>query len=270
MRNLILFVWKYHFTFIFILLELLALALLSTNNNYQRTRMHNASLAFSGSVFELTEGISSYMNLNYENDVLRQQNALLENELYERVVKDSHRISSGDFDLQPARVISSTYGQTNNYAIVNLGRKHGIETDMGVSSPEGVLGTVTHVSDNYSAVMLLINGQTTLSCKLEKNNYFGLLQWKGTDHGIGVLEDIPNHVQVDSGDAIVTRGANGVYPSGLKVGHIVSNEQNATTGVQVIYVAFATNFEKLNTAYIIRNAEKPELDSLMQTLPEDE
>ncbi len=270
MRNLILFIWKYHFTFLFIGLEVLALTLLSTNNTYQRTRMHRFSLAISGSVFNFQDGFARYVNLDYENEVLRQQNALLENELFERSKGKTAKRTSGDFEVLPAVVISSSYHQSNNYIIINAGSEDGIVPEMGVQGTSGIVGVVTHVSDHYAAVMPIIHSQTRVSCRLAKNDYFGLLKWDGTDHEVATLEDIPNHVEIDSGDAIVTRGSSGIFPRGLAVGHAIETEKNPSTGFQSVSVRLATNFQKLNTAFVIQNQLKPELDSLQTVIESDE
>ena len=270
MRNLLLFVWKYHFTFLFILLEVIAVLLLSTNNTYQRTRMHSLTLGISGTVYGWQENLAGYVNLSKENEVLRRQNALLENELYERFGSKRTKTVIGEYEVQPAVVVNSTFNQGNNYVIINAGRKQGVFAKMGVKGPDGVVGVVTHASDQYAAIMPLIHSQSRLSCQLQKNAYFGLLRWEGTDHRMAVLQNIANHVEIDSGDIVITRGGTGIFPKGIPVGHAIGSEKNQSTGFQTIYVSLSTNFENLNTAYVIQNKLQPELDSLINEVRPDE
>ena len=75
---------------------------------------------------------------------------------------------------------------------------------MGVASPEGVVGLIQDISENYSIVIPLINVDSRISAKIRKNNYYGSLQWDGDNYRYSYLNDIPYHVEVTEGDTIVT------------------------------------------------------------------
>lgn len=270
MRNLITFIWKNQFTVVFLLLETLAVYLIVTNNSYQRSQAHSMSVAVAGEFYSVEQQMRSYINLGYENEVLRQQNSMLQNQLYQSIISDSSAILNlSGFEVRPSIVLNSTYNQSDNHVIANIGRQEGIEIGMGAQSPEGVLGIVTKTSEHFTSIMPLIHSQSRLSCELEGRGYYGLLKWDGIDHRYSNLEDIPNHLEIDSGMTVITRGA-GVFPKGVLVGYAVSSEKNPSTGFQSVKVKLATNFEKLTTAYIFKNELKAELDSLMIEIEPDE
>jgi rod shape-determining protein MreC len=80
-----------------------------------------------------------------------------------------------------------------------------------------------------------------------------------------MLENIPNHVEVDSGQLVVTRGGGGVFPPGIIIGAAESSQKDESSGFQEIKVRLASDFRKVSSLYIIQNLHKTEYDSLMQS-----
>ncbi|WP_457831792.1 rod shape-determining protein MreC, partial [Staphylococcus aureus] len=57
----------------------------------------------------------------------------------------------------PASVVGNTYTLQNNYLILERGSTQGVKKGMSVLGPNGIVGIVVEVTDNYSKVMSLLH-----------------------------------------------------------------------------------------------------------------
>lgn len=265
MRNLLLFIWKNQFTFLFLSLEVVAFAMLSSGNNYQSSKMHEAGVAMSGTLYNAQESYRQYLGLRDENDKLREENARLREQLSNEN-RTGHFLSYAGLRCLSAKAINSTYHLSNNFVIIDRGSSSGVLRESGVIGPNGIVGFVHSVSENYASVMPLLNSHAQVNARLKHTSYFGICKWDGLDERHITLENIPNHVQINAGDTVVTRGSGGLFPSGLLIGYAVSSMRDESSGFQQIKLELATDFRKLNSLYVILNEAKPELDSLHQTM----
>lgn len=277
MRNFFIFIWRNQFTFLFLLLELLGFLLLVSNNPHQQSAFHSFTVSVAGSVYDIRDNFTAYLKLDEDNMQLRQENArlreMLKNSEYSFPVGPTIKedtLYHQQYDYVAGKVVNNTVYLGNNYLIINLGRQHGIEPQMGVMGPQGAVGIVQGVSDNYAAVMSLVHTRSVVSCRLEKNNYFGLCRWKGGDPQTLLLEDIPNHVNIGIGDKVITRGSSGIFPEGILVGTIKAFNPEQSSGFHYIEVDVATNFRNLTSVYVIRNFQKEEQNALETTLQDEQ
>jgi rod shape-determining protein MreC len=166
------------------------------------------------------------------------------------------------FFYLPARVINNSVSRQYNIMTINKGQKHGIVADMAVISENGVAGIIAESSENFSTILPVINRNFRLSAKIERNNYFGIIEWDGRDPDIVNLREIPNHVEVFPGDTIVTSGYSAIFPEGIKVGVVESHEFREGNFYE-IKVRLSTNFRQLqhvNTIISIYREEQQELE----------
>ena len=269
MRNLILFLWKQRFFLLFLLLEVFAVFLIVSNNSYQRSHFAEATSEISGKMYSLSDDIVSYFHLRETNKQLAQENADLHNQLassYISLDTNTHLVKDTLRELHykyyVSKVLSNSFQKRNNYLIISKGRKQGIERDMGVIGPLGVVGIVNHVSENFSSVISILHGQTALGAKLKKTGYSGSLTWNGKDYRVGQLINIPSHVQLELGDTVVTSGYSHIFPEGQLLGTIEDFEEIKGKGFYRINVRFATQFNKLEYVHIVQNLLREEIQSL--------
>lgn len=264
MKEIIKLILKYHFTIIFILLEIVSFSLIIRHNEYQRAIFsQNASTLF-GNISSMTTDVKDYFRLKEINESLADENLLLKKRLEEfEVLRDT--ITRGTivqdsipvYDYMGAKVVNATFNRLKNYLTINRGRKNFFEKEMGVASPEGVVGLIQDISENYSIVIPLINVDSRISAKIRKNNYYGSLQWDGDNYRYSYLNDIPYHVEVTEGDTIVTSGLSKIFPEGIVVGYVESVDKE-TANFLKIKVRLAVDFKKLHHVYVIENSKKNE------------
>lgn len=261
MRNLILFILRYQFTFLFVLLEVIAVALLASGNSYHNSLWNRKSTAVAGIYYGWRHQATRYIGLMEDNESLRRQNAHLVNQLWSK--GDSlKQVEMSGFRCIPSTAITSTFHLGNNYVVIKGGSRVGIRPESGVISPDGLIGVVHSVSDHYSTVTPIIHNTIQVSARLKKNAYFGLCSWTGHDDRYVMLNDIPNHVVVEQGDSIVTRGSSGIFPQDILIGFAEGSVRDESSGFQRIAVRLSTDFRRLHSVYVIVNEYKNELDSL--------
>ena len=268
MKEIIKLILKYHFTIIFILLEIVSFSLIIRHNEYQRAIFsENASTLF-GNISSTVTSIKDYFRLKAINESLAKENILLKNRLeaYE-FLRDTiiHRtVVEGSipvYEYIGAKQVNATYNRMKNYITLNRGRKNGLQKEMAVCTPEGIVGLIQDLSDHFAVVIPLINVDARISAKIKKNNYYGSLQWDGNDYSYSYLNDIPYHVEVNAGDTIVTSGLSKIFPEGIVVGYVESVDK-VTANFLKIKVKLAVDFKRINHVYVILNNKKNEQTSL--------
>ena len=268
MKEIIKLILKYHFTIIFILLEIVSFSLIIRHNEYQRAIFSESASTLFGNISSTITSIKDYFRLKEINESLAKENILLKNRLeaYEflqdtiiqrTVVEGSIPV----YEYIGAKQVNATYNRTKNYITLNRGRKNGLQKEMAVCTPEGIVGLIQDLSDHFAVVIPLINVDSRISAKIKKNNYYGSLQWDGNDYAYSYLNDIPYHVEVNAGDTIVTSGLSKIFPEGIVVGYVESVDKE-TANFLKIKVKLAVDFKRINHVYVILNNKKNEQTSL--------
>lgn len=268
MKEIIKLILKYHFTIIFILLEIVSFSLIIRHNEYQRAIFSESASTLFGNISSTITSIKDYFRLKEINESLAKENILLKNRLeaYE-FLQDSiiqRTVVEGSipvYEYIGAKQVNATYNRTKNYITLNRGRKNGLQKEMAVCTPEGIVGLIQDLSDHFAVVIPLINVDARISAKIKKNNYYGSLQWDGNDYAYSYLNDIPYHVEVNAGDTIVTSGLSKIFPEGIVVGYVESVDK-VTANFLKIKVKLAVDFKRINHVYVILNNKKNEQTSL--------
>ena len=265
MRNLFAFIWKYYFVFLFILLEIIASFLIVQNNSFHKASFLNSSNVISASIFNTTNNISGYLGLRSTNELLAVENEKLHAQsilsfakFYTNLWRINDTIYEQQYTYLSARVINNSIYKRNNYLTLNKGNRHGIKQEMAVISSNGIVGIVKDVSGNFSSVLSVLHKNSRISAKIKKNGYFGSLVWDGADFKICTLSDIPNHVKISKGDAIVTSKYSAIFPEGIPIGNIVDFKINPGDNFYTISVKLSTDFSNLSYVYVVNNLMKGE------------
>lgn len=269
MRNLIAFLWKNYFFFLFLILEAFAFFLIINNNYYQRRVIVNSTTDVTGNILQSYDNFTSYFNLKEVNRQLAEENAAFHNMSPEAFIRTDTNVFFRNDTLNhrhyrfiSAKVISASVNRLNNYIKLNKGRTHGIEPDMAVVAPNGVIGQVVEVSDHFSSVMSVLNSQTRISAKLKKSNQVGSLYWNGEDYRMGKLIDIPSHVQFSIGDTVVTSGYSFIYPEGWLIGIVEDFSIEPGDNFFKIDVKFSVDYNNISYVYVVKNRFRNELMDL--------
>ena len=97
----------------------------------------------------------------------------------------------------------------------------------------------------------------------EKSKSFGFVKWTlSDDWRTATVFDIPNYVEVRPGDEILTRGSNGLFPKGEKVGFVSSVEDIPGEVYLKVKINLAEDFSSVYSVQVIDNVLKKEFDEL--------
>ncbi|NOX86148.1 MAG: rod shape-determining protein MreC [Chlorobi bacterium] len=266
MRNLFSLLWKYQFFIIFLILETFSLILLFNNYSYHRSLYFNTASDFTGKFYSVYGNIENYFSLKNENRQLLEENALLKNKLsLARVYTDSLLSdTNSSYYYIPAHVISNSVNKRNNLILIDKGRVDSVKTEMGVVSSTGIAGIVIGVSDHYAVVMSMLHRNSRISGRVMKNGQLVNIIWKGRDYTQGEVTDIPTHFTLSKGDTIITSGNSLIFPPGILIGTIESNQQSNNQELGHATLNFSTDFNRLEYVYIIKNREKEEQEKLLK------
>ncbi len=272
MYNLLRFLQRYHLVLLFLALELVSLSMLLRSHTYQRAKVLNASSGLVGSFYSFRSGFSDVFTLQFTNEQLMKENALLRQKLEfyrnQQFPVDTLRTKPA-FDYIPARVISNTVHLRNNYIVINKGSRQGVVKDMGLMSSEGVVGIITGVSENYSVALSLLHKYANISVSFLHSDQLANVTWNGPDFRIGNVIDIPTYVNMKHGDTVVTSGNSFIFPEGIIVGTIDEPIESAAGDMNTATLQFATDFNKLKSVFVIRNNNSFELNSLNSLRPNE-
>ncbi len=264
MRNLILLIKQFHSFFIFLLLELVCLIIVFKNNNYQQSSYINSSRNVSGTFYSQKAKLTGFINLTEVNDSLMKENAALRKELgitmdvnplkdstFSKEIHVDSSLQTAHYTYIPAKVLNNTIDQTINYITLNVGSKQGIKKNMAVISANGIVGRISHVSENYSVALSFLSDRFNVS-SMVSDGTVGKLSWDGKDPDYGILSGIPQSVKLKPRDSVFTSGF-GNFPEKILVGK-AAQVLNGTS--YKIYLS--TNFRKLHFVYVI--AEEIDLE----------
>ncbi len=276
MRSLLRYLINNYAFLLFLFLEVVSLVFVFNFNKYQKVQYLNSSNRITASVYNSFDSVIKYFELAKVNRSLAEENAKLKSSLQstseikmisDPILFETNRVDSM-FRYFSARVINNSVNKTLNYITLNKGRKDGVKPDMGIVSPDGIVGVVISVSESYALGFSVLNSRWGPSGKLKKNGFFGPIEWNGDDYRIADLREIPFHVELAVGDTIVTSGHSTIFPEGLMIGTIHSFSQPEGESFYKIKVKLATDFKSIHFVDVIENLDKEELTEL-ENLIED-
>jgi len=279
MRNIFLFIGRYSNLLFFLLLQVLALSMLFRYNKFHQAAYMNVANELAGRVGARYNNVETYFSLKVENEKLREQNAELMNRLREvyagpdsttQVITDSVRADSLEqyrkYLYLPAKVIGNSVSAQNNYLTLHRGSRQGVAVDMAVLGTQGIIGRVVSVSSNMSVVMSLLHRKSSVVAVLKKGGGFGEVVWDGKDPHFVNLNNIPRTITVEKGDTVVTSAYSDIFPPGKTVGFVEEVTEEKSSSTYSLRLRTATDFYSVQHAFVVRNLQKAELDSLLKTV----
>ena len=268
MYNLLRFIVRYYLFFIFLLLEGFCFYLIYQNSKYHQAAFVNMANGANGKVYQSIAGVTDYLYLRQMADSLVVENANLRARLKESINDTNITLQKQTdtiaqkleqvYTYIPAKVIHNTVNLSANYIYINRGKNQGITPQMGVISPGGVVGQVVNVTDDYAAVMSLLNKNFKISAKLRNSNYFGTLSWEGKNTSLAKLKEIPKHVKLKEGDTVVTSGYSEIFPENVIVGIVKRVHAEPEENFLDIDVTLSTNMNNLSYVYVVNNLKRKE------------
>ena len=268
MRNVFLFIRKYANFLFFLLLQIIALSFLFRYNKYHEAAFMNVAGEFTGSINQRYSKVEYYFRLKKINEQLAAENVVL-NQLRkenferpngnEKTVLDTIQTDTmreiRKYTWMGANVVGSTVNTQTNFITIHRGLLQDVRPNMGVVSPQGIVGTVVNVSDNYASVMTLLHRQYKVVVKIKNGGDRGTIEWDGVSPMFVTLKDIPKSAKVKVGDSVETSPTSSLFPGNLMVGTIAEIVDDKSSNFYTLKVKPATNFFNIEYVYVIANTQ---------------
>jgi rod shape-determining protein MreC len=160
-----------------------------------------------------------------------------------------------DVPMLGARVIGASAGTATETIDIDRGERDGIKRNMGVITPDGVVGKVIEAYPNTSQVLLLTDKDSGVGAMLADSRVQSPVG--GTGEPLLLMKYVPNDDSVDNGQRVVTSGMDRIFPRDLPVGTIVDIKPG--NPFKQIRVRPAANLERLEEVIVLLTLHPLEL-----------
>ena len=206
----------------------------------------------------------NFSEVKDENEKLTEENNELKDKLaeYSDLASENKRLKALlDFEEQRDQYnyistnIIGTKGSILEGYIVDKGSEDGIKKGMIVIAAQGLVGQVASVSSNWSVVECIINENVAVSVMPESTREnTGILQGYTdgkTNEKLTKISYLPMDSKIQKGDVILTSGLGQVYPKEIRVGEVISVEEDKVNVMKSAIVKTFVDFDSLEELVII-------------------
>jgi rod shape-determining protein MreC len=251
------------------LLIIISIVLLSFNDNTQIRAIRSYTVGSIGFLQNVLTIIPNVVEMKRENEVLRQLNVNLSNEVSllreARLENLKLRAMAGlkqhsPFKLVAGNVVGKSLLLMRNTITIDVGEAEGVKPDMAVISESGLVGKIIATSERYSIAQLVLNKDFRASAKIQRTRIDGIIAWDGGD--VLRLKNVSKTQDVKEGDLVITSEYSSVFPSEVKIG-IVSRLYEKPGGLfKEIEVSSTVDFASLEQVFVVAATQDPERKEL--------
>lgn len=211
----------------------------------------------------------TFSDVKRENEELKKKNIELENKLidYDNFKNENERLSKildfknqrSDYNYVGAHIIGKSGGSFVDGYIIDKGQKDGLEKEMVVIAADGLVGQVTSVNSNWSIVQSIVNENIAVHAIVESTrDSSGIVKgYKDSNNNLlAKLWFLPMNSQVKEGDVITTSGLGKLYPKDIRIGKVISVEEDKVKVNKNAVIQPFVDFNKLEELFVIVPKEK--------------
>jgi rod shape-determining protein MreC len=191
-----------------------------------------------------------------EMDRLKVRNAELEGRALEAdrlAALLNFRSAHSENPMIAARVIGGSPDSGSQVVNIDRGSRDGIRRDMGVITPDGVVGKIFAVYPDISQVLLLGDKDSGVGALLADTRTQGPV--KGTGEPLLSLDYISSDEKVTAGEAVLTSGQDRIFPKDLPVGKVVDFSSDAKSPFMKIRVKPAAHLDRLEEVLVLQTRQ---------------
>jgi rod shape-determining protein MreC len=284
MRNIFLFIRRYFNFLFFLALQVLALSFLFRYNKFHEAAFMGVASEITGRVNNRYNTIEYYFKLKKTNEALVKENVelrtllrsnYLPSDTMHLVAVDSIRVDSlikyQKYTYLEAKVVGGFITTQTNFFTIHRGTDQGVNVDMAVISPQGVVGRVVNSSANFSTVMTMLSRQFKVDAKLKNSGERGIISWDGVSPDFIQMRNIPKNIKIAKGDSVLTSELSSIFPANIMVGTVDSVLNDPSTNFFTLRLRSSTNFSTVQFVYVVQNKqieEQRKLESATQKINE--
>ncbi|MGF7186162.1 rod shape-determining protein MreC [Desulfitispora alkaliphila] len=201
--------------------------------------------------------------LERENERLQRQIAALteENSLLEEARLESYRLrkllnmsieTKEEYGEEPigARVIGRTPGNWLSTITIDKGSIHGLEKDMTVVAPEGLVGRIISVSNRTAEVLLIEDRDGAVGGMLQTSRVPGVVEGTEEDAQLKMIY-LPHDTMVRENQVVITSGLHGLFPKGIRIGYVEKVEMEQSGLLKHAIIRPFVDFRRLEEVLVL-------------------
>ena len=221
--------------------------------------------------------IGELRRASVENEQLRKQVVQMQTELRDTREKAARAqrleqlfklTETTAYQTVVAHVIARDPSMWFDGITIDKGRWAGVEVNMPVVTPGGIVGRVISTSPLSAQVMLVTDeksGAGGVVGQLGQSNAMGSIKGMG-ELGLLEMRYVSGMEKVQNGDVVMTTGQDAIYPPGYKIGDVVEVRPGSATQALVIHIRPSAGLERLKEVAVLRYQPPPRAEP-DQSLP---
>jgi len=201
-----------------------------------------------------------------ELDRLKVRNAELESKAKEAdrlAALLTFRTAHPEAPMLAAAVIGGSPDAGSQVVYINRGSRDGLRRDMGVITPDGVVGKLLAVYPDTSQVLLLSDKESGVGALLADTRTQGPV--KGNGEPLLSLDYISVDDKVAVGEAVLTSGQDRIFPKDLPVGTVVDAAPDRKSPFLKIRVKPAAHLDRLEEVLVLQTRQDMNLKKETET-----
>ena len=258
MRRLYEFVFLFKEYLVVGVLLAVSVTLLALNDDSQIRTIRSVAVVSVGMLQDALGIIPNYFDLRRENQVLRELNLTLADEVnrLREARLENLRLRQllglkerGEFGFVAANVIGKNLQLLRNTVTLDAGERNGLRADMPIVTENGLAGKIVATSGRFAVAQILYNKDIRVSAKIERSRVDGIIRWEGGS--ALALQDVAKTLDVQAGDVVITSEYSSFFPPGIRIG-VVSSARGAEGSLfQSVEVRPAVDFSRLEEVFVI-------------------
>lgn len=164
------------------------------------------------------------------------------------------RTAHTEAPMLAARVIGGSPDSGSLVINIDRGSRDGIRRDMGVITPDGVVGKILAVYPDISQVLLLGDKESGVGALLADTRTQGPV--KGTGEPLLTLDYISSDEKVAVGETVLTSGQDRIFPKDLPVGTVVDFATDTKSPFLKIRVRPAAHLDRLEEVLVLQTRQE--------------
>jgi rod shape-determining protein MreC len=164
-----------------------------------------------------------------------------------------------DYKYMIAQVVGVADEAYNQTIRINLGSKNGVQANMAVVTPDGLVGYVRTVT-SYSANVTPLTALNAFSTEMKQyavtvfgkeRDSFGIVEQYDELAGTLEMSRIEDDDPIQVGDKVITSGKGNVFPQGIEVGTVIEIHRGDMGLTRKAIVVPAADFNHLTEVFVV-------------------
>ena len=257
-----------------IIVILALLALITSGKKLNATALESAFSFIVTPFQEITDGIGSWVDdtlssrrekqeILAENEALRQEVETLQATnnrlaLYEeenKTLSDLLKIAQKypQYQTFGVGIIAKNPGSLYDVFTLNKGSSDGVQANMVLAAPEGLVGKVLESGATYAKGQSILDSRSSVPAMSLRTGDLGVVKGDYTlmNQGLCKMEYIDAEAEIAVGDEIVTSHLSDIYPTGLTIGKVKEIKADTNGLTKYAIIEPAVDMKHLDTLLVI-------------------